>query len=176
LAISRSFRFSSEHRNIEEGFLMNATVELLQDDGSVKRFTAPTGRWYTEPTATAYDAEQVLRDAQQLDRALGSAELALDVLRRYRPDMQALVSLAHDPQAWLAARLPIETTQQAKAMLSRLVEALGADGYIATPGGLPYPDLSLAHCGERLRDVEAEIQRVQSAFVPRAAAGGRRAG
>lgn len=150
------------------------TIELQQDDGSVKRFAAPTGRWHTEPTATAYDGEQVLRDAQQLDRALGSAELALDVLRRFKPDFAALVSLAHDPQSWLAARLPLETAQQAKAMLGRLVEALGEDGKIATPGGAPRADLTLHHCGERLAAIQDEIARVQAAFVPRA--GGRRGG
>lgn len=143
------------------------TIQLQQDDGTVRTFAAPTGRWHSEPTATAFDAEQVLRDSQQLDRALGSCELALDVLRRYRPDMAALVSLAHDPQAWLAARLPIETTQQARGMLGRLLEALGEDGAVGTPGGTPYPDLTLHHAAERLAAIQDEIQRVSSAFVPK---------
>ncbi len=151
---------------------MDASIELLQDDGSVRTFRALTGAWHTDPVGDVADPDALLRDAQCLDRALGSAELALDVLRRYRPDFAALTALATDPAAWLAARLPIETASQAKAMLGRLVEALGAGGKIAEPIGVPHPTLTLHHCSERLRDIEAEVERVTGAFTPRT--GGRR--
>ncbi len=152
------------------------TVSLLQDDGSVRVLAAPVGAWHTPPIGDC-DREQLLADAQTLGRGLAACESRLDAVRRHVPTIDDHVRLHHDAAGWLRERLPSEAAALARDGLERLLAALGPDGAIgdATDAGLPTPTLTLHHAGERLADIEAEIQRVQSAFVPRAA-NGRRAG
>jgi hypothetical protein len=146
------------------------TIELLQDDGSVRTFRAPAGRWHSEVVGDVADPDALLRDAQCLGRGLAACEARLDTVRRHVPTMDDFVRLHHDAAGWLREKLPTEEAAMAHDVLARLTAALGPDGVVADAmdAGLPTPTLALRHAQERLADVEAEIARVTGAYVPRA--------
>lgn len=131
------------------------------------RETWPVEQYHSVPTAVAYDAEEVARDATRLPRALVAAENRLDALKRVVLTFDDHVALRTDAAAWLRPRLP--DVAEARVALERLTEALGADGWIHDTTMPAFPGtarLTLANCGERVAAAEYEVARIRAAWSP----------
>jgi hypothetical protein len=142
--------------------------------GEIWRTDIPPAVYHSLPVAEAYDADELMRDAQGIGRLLAGCELQVSRLLDTPVSLATLVGLAD--VATVTDHLPTEAVRQAREMLKRLELALGPAGWCHDCSGPAHPGtdgIPMQQIRERVAVLEQQIARITAAFT-RPASPGRR--